>query len=456
MSCWHGWNIFGTLLDCPTQAAGAVAGAAGHAVGSLFSAGLESVMSWLSNMMLDAISTILKTLGTFWVGIKTPTDALKNTRSSAVGWLWHHLGWYAAAILVFSVLFGAGKMAFTRRAEPGIDVLKGIGTYLLVAGAGLPTLVLLVGASDVFSSWIIDQATGEDFRTGLGRMLNFNVAAEALTLILLVILGLFAVLASIVQIVLMVMRSAMLVILAGILPLSATALNTEIGKRWFARMLAWLLAFLLYKPVASIIYALAFRLLSGNSGGNPVVSVIMGITLMVLSLLALPALMRFLVPAAAATAGGSGFGAVLGAAVATGAAVVGGRMLLGAGKSGGSGGGGGGTAGSAPGSGGTAGPSGSGGAAGSDGPSGGTGPSGGGGPSGGAGGATGSTQPGGTGSGGGRGSGAGAAAGTGTAAGAGAAVPAMAGAAAAAGLVAKGLSAPGDATGRSSGQDEHK
>jgi hypothetical protein len=62
---------------------------------------------------------------------------------------------------------------------------------------------------------------------------------------LVIVLGLIASLAAFVQIVLMVARSGMLVILAGILPISAAATNTEMGKGWFRKCVGWLVAFLL-------------------------------------------------------------------------------------------------------------------------------------------------------------------------------------------------------------------
>lgn len=50
----------------------------------------------------------------------------------------------------------------------------------------------------------------------------------------------------------------MIIILAGVLPLTAAGSTTEAGKATFYKTTAWLLAFVLYKPVAAIIYAAAF------------------------------------------------------------------------------------------------------------------------------------------------------------------------------------------------------
>ena len=58
---------------------------------------------------------------------------------------------------------------------------------------------------------------------------------------------------AVVQIILMLARGGMLVVLTGILPLSAAAaMSGESGKGWFNKNVAWLVAFILYKPAAAI------------------------------------------------------------------------------------------------------------------------------------------------------------------------------------------------------------
>ncbi|MDI3279537.1 hypothetical protein QK292_18540, partial [Arthrobacter sp. AL08] len=154
---------------------------------------------------------------------------------------------------------------------------------------------------------------------------------------ILIVLGLIGLIASLVQIVLMVVRSGMLVILAGILPTTAAFTNTEMGRQWFQKAVGWTIAFILYKPAAAIVYSVAFLLMSnktqvpligsitGNSSGQDgLITSITGFTLMNVALFALPALMRFVTPMVGAVASGSGAGA--GAAVgamATGAVSLG-------------------------------------------------------------------------------------------------------------------------------------
>lgn len=307
-----------------------IVGGVGSAVTSAFSTIFGGIVTWLSGLITDAIAGMIKTLGTFWVKVGTPSVGdVDGNPSSTISWMWAHLRWYTLALLVFSVLLGAGRMALARRAEPGTDTLRSIVQYSLVSTLGVAVIAAGIEASDLFSTWIITASTGSDFTTSIGNLLNFGAATgtAGIGLVLLVVLGLLAVLASIIQIVLMVMRSAMLVLLISIGPLAAAATNTEMGKQWFRKVLAWTIAFLLYKPVASIIYALAFRLMSSTATGGGLVGIILGIAMMIMALLGLPALMRFLVPAVAATAGGAGAGAMAAGAIATGAMLVAGGGL---------------------------------------------------------------------------------------------------------------------------------
>src|SRR5659263_548078 len=216
--------------------------------------------------------------------------------SSTVAFLQGSLWWYVGAAAVVSVIVGATRMAWEQRAEPGRDLLKSLFTLIVVAGASVTVIGMLVVASDAFAVWILNNATSCDvtadagcFSTNIINLLSMAALAPAGAL-LVIILGLVAILASVVQIVLMVARGGMLVILTGILPLAASATNTEMGKAWFKKAVGWLIAFILYKPAAAIVYATAFKLVGTDvfqDDGTGVISVLTGLVLMVVALFAM-------------------------------------------------------------------------------------------------------------------------------------------------------------------------
>ncbi|MHB9004716.1 MAG: hypothetical protein ACYC6C_11755, partial [Coriobacteriia bacterium] len=261
----------------------------------------------------------------------------------AVAFLQGSLWWIMLAVAVGATIVGAVRMAVTMRAEPGKDVFFGLVRLIIVAGAGVGIVALLVQAADAFSVWIIDRATDCNLAAGDSTCFGRNISnllvlttsggpagTPGLGALLVIILGVIAIIVAVAQIVLMLARGGMLVVLTGILPLSAAAaMSGESGKGWFNKNVAWLIAFILYKPAAAIIYAAAFQLAGTDvfkDDGTGLISVITGLMMMILALVALPALMRFVTPMVGAMAGGAGGGMLAAAGVAavpSGAAQVG-------------------------------------------------------------------------------------------------------------------------------------
>ncbi|MDE8670472.1 hypothetical protein PY310_17985 [Pseudarthrobacter sp. H3Y2-7] len=229
--------------------------------------------------------------------------------------LQNSLYFWTASLAVLSVLVGAAKMTIERRGAPLRDLVRSLATLIVVSGAGVAAVGLLTVAADQFSAWIITNSTnGTSFNENITALLALS-ATSPLGSIMIILLGLVAILASVMQIVLMIIRGGLLVILTGIFPTAAAFTNTEAGKGWFQKCTAWLIAFILYKPAAAIIYATAFQLsgskIFGNVGdgkdfGSALLATVTGLALMIIALFAMPALMRFVTPMVGAVAGGGG------------------------------------------------------------------------------------------------------------------------------------------------------
>ncbi|MCU1516228.1 MAG: hypothetical protein JWQ75_949 [Pseudarthrobacter sp.] len=274
---------------------------------------------------MEGMSQMVATLSTFWVSMPTANLATGDgvTPSPVVGFVNSELGYWTLALAVLSVILGGTRMVWEQRGAPLKDLLRSLLTLTLVSGLGLAVISILVVAADAFAASIIDRATdGRGFAAAMGVLVLTNQAGVGV--FILIILGLVGLIASLVQIVLMVIRGGMLVILAGILPTTAAFTNTEMGRQWFQKAVGWTIAFILYKPAAAIVYAVAFKLMGSSTGGDVLLGSITGFALMVVALLALPALMRFVTPMVGAVASGSGGGAgAMVGAMATGAVSMG-------------------------------------------------------------------------------------------------------------------------------------
>lgn len=273
------------------------------------------------------LSVILTSAASALVAGFLPQTLAGNQAGSVAGWVQDRLAWYTAGLAVLSILIAAARMAWTQRAMPLRDLAGSVLTLIAVAGAGLVAIRLATAAADAFSVWVLNGSTACSV-TGDANCFGRNVAAlitltstSAIGEIGLFLLGLLAVLMAYVQVALMVLRGAMLVLLAGVLPITASFTNIEMGRQWFTKTLAWTIAFVLYKPAAAIVYATAFRLTGTNAfraDGTGLFQILTGLALMLIALVALPALMRFLVPAVAAIGGNTGGGLLLAGAGAAG------------------------------------------------------------------------------------------------------------------------------------------
>jgi hypothetical protein len=110
----------------------------------------------------------------------------------------------------------------------------------------------------------------------------------------------------------MMFREGTVVILAGLTVLAAAGQFTGATRTWLSKVLGWMLALICYKPAAALVYASALTL-TGESAD--VRTVFVGLSMMLISIVALPALMRLFTwttGSLGASAGGSGVAALAG------------------------------------------------------------------------------------------------------------------------------------------------
>ncbi|WP_133996914.1 hypothetical protein [Kribbella sp. VKM Ac-2566] len=279
-------------------------------------------MATFERMTSDFFSTILNSLATFWVEPKTPValatssaDGQTWTESKTVAFVHEKTLGLTLTIFALAIVIAGMRMAWEQRAKPLQDLLKAMLTFVVVCGAGTAAVQLLIAWSDDFALSVVQDAIGgHSFVDAMKNVVTGpsdtggGVGNVVKSVLMLVLLGQLSAWASLIQIVLMLIRSAMLVLLGSTLPLAAAATNTEVGKAWFKKYCAWTLGFIAYKPAAALIYAAAIKLkqekmfAQGSSGLLPSLT---GVMMMMLAIFALPALLRLAVPITAAVGGGS-------------------------------------------------------------------------------------------------------------------------------------------------------
>ena len=286
------------------------------AVGGAAKAVAGDVLSTIAKAFVDAAGNLLKLTLSLWTKVDVPQF---DEHSGPVGLLRDHTAWLTALLAVATLLILCAKMALTRHHAPGVDAARGLLTMLVATAVAVPLVMLASGIGDGFSQWILDRAAGGGFPARLDAITaGLAVIAPAIVIMIVPLL----ILTSVAQVALMIVRVAVLVVLTGAaVPAAAAVSGTGTGRHAHQRVWTWLAAFVAYKPVAAIIYASAFWLVGE---GKDVVSVVSGLTLMVLAVLALPALLRLIAPIAAAASHAGGGAALAGTAAlaATGARIV--------------------------------------------------------------------------------------------------------------------------------------
>jgi hypothetical protein len=254
---------------------------------------------------------------TLWLKPPTPDVATENganwANTGTVQYLQDNLLGVTVAVFSVAIIVAGMRIAWEQRAKPLQDLLKTILTFVVVGAAGTATMQLLSAWSDGFSVAIIDGVTKDmTLAAAFGGSVDGegraqSLVADSMPALLAITTGLGVMVASLIQIVLMLVRSAMLVLLAGAFPLAAAATNTEMGRTWFRKFCGWSLAFIAYKPAAALVYAAAMRMSHDRafSTSDAVVQAMTGTMMLLLAIFALPALLRFMVPLTAAVAGGS-------------------------------------------------------------------------------------------------------------------------------------------------------
>ncbi|NAE18024.1 hypothetical protein [Enterococcus hirae] len=294
------------VVSSVCNAVGGAAGAVGQSAAALF-----------VDKLADGFSEGVKGSLTFWMSVSTPQ---LSTAGGPVEVLHHLMFGMQAVILVMSLMVTGVKIAFDPTPKSGMQLARGMGIVTLASTAGTAAIDTAVVGGDMWSRWIIENSAHGSMATQLGALTGGSKALSVLGMGLEFNIALIGQPISLVQIALLIARGGVLILLVGALPLLASGSLNAFGNTVFVRALGWIVAFVFYKPAAAMVYAAAFAL---TGHGTDLVSVISGLTLMLLAILALPALMKLVQPAVAATitggSAGSLAGAVSGVALAAGA-----------------------------------------------------------------------------------------------------------------------------------------
>lgn len=294
--------------------------AVGDLAGNAANDALEAVAQGLAN---GAVA-FLEMISTWWMNAPGP-----DLDNPAVASLQADMGYYIAAFAIIGFLFGLGRMVLSMDFKKIITAFAPIVTLIVVTGVYAVAIGALIAAGDGTAEWLLDRATDGDANL---EVLASPVGDMGQNIGVFLIVSLLMFFGAIMNFLLMIFRDVGILVLLAFLPVVAASTGSVSGKQAFQKINSWMIALLLFKPVAAGIYALGLRMMTQDSeieglGGElqNYASAMTGMLILALAGLALPALIKFIAPAAAMGAAAFGGGAAIAGAatVAAGAAVIG-------------------------------------------------------------------------------------------------------------------------------------
>lgn len=277
-------------------------------------------MGMLENFVSEvtkSLGEIVLNLGTWWV--KAPVPSLFITTSPAYK-LQDYLRFLLAAVMIASLICAGIKVIIDGRGDSLRQVAQSLVTVVVISGAGLVLASALISIFDDTAVWLLDSVTEESAETFGKRIIpvlweSTQVPGGTVPVLLLALAG---ILANVIQMAMIWIRSILLMVIMGLAPIIASTISTSWGRAWAGKILGFFSGLVLYKLAVSVIYATTILFLTSESGLEGFVSFLVGVMLMVFAAVCPFALVGLLVPTGAMIA--SSMGGVGGAA--TGVATV--------------------------------------------------------------------------------------------------------------------------------------
>ncbi|WP_029895605.1 hypothetical protein [Nocardia brasiliensis] len=281
----------------------------------------NSAFDDLVNTLGDGMAKLLRMVMTWWT--HSPSPQLTNSDGSpgpVLAAIRDYTSGLQVLLLTGGLLFAAARLALAKRGGTAGEAQESFLMLGRAVFAGMTFAVVITAgtrAGEQFSTWVIQDASRGDLDGAVANLVSFDLKhGSSLGTGGYLVLFLLGTISMLVQLTMMVIRQALLILVVAVLPIAAAASGTGPGSQSYKRLLSWSLAFLLWKPVGALVYAMSFTVAGRTQDPQ---MILLGLILLVMTVVVLPALMRLITPAVA-TLGGGGGGA--GAALAGGLAGV--------------------------------------------------------------------------------------------------------------------------------------
>lgn len=275
--------------------------------GQLAATAFDGVIGFITK----PLSWLLAMLGKMWIEF-TPILPDSAMGSKVTNKTLSSFSALAGLLMVCSLMIGAAKIVITQRGEPLRDIARGLFTFVLMSSGWVSACVLGLAGTDALASWIAKPVKPD----GLAKMVGYlaagtGPAAGPLAFGLMsFVLIIFVLIISLILMFQLALRGGILLILAGMGPIAGSFASTKLGWEWCQKIVAWTVAFMLFKPVGALIWSAALTLSNTpitdiNDANSVTAFALTPLALLLGCVFAMPALMKLVMPATASALGSS-------------------------------------------------------------------------------------------------------------------------------------------------------
>ncbi|WP_157171121.1 hypothetical protein [Nocardia araoensis] len=283
-------------------------------VGQAASKAAGSVLDDLTSQLGESFGALLRFVMTWWTALPSPQLAdERGGLGPALSGIREYTSGLQVLLLTCGIIFAAARLALAKRGGVAGEAQE---TFLMLARAVFASMafaaIITTGtrAGDAFAEWVLFDASRGDAYEIVAEVAEFEFETKSgLGFGTYLVLFLIGIISMLIQLVMLVLRQALLIVVVAVLPIVAAASGTGPGSQTYKRLLSWSLAFVLWKPVGALVYAIAFTV-AGRDQQDPQL-VLLGLILLVMTVIVLPALIRLVAPAVATLGGGGGAAAVV-------------------------------------------------------------------------------------------------------------------------------------------------
>ncbi|WP_151641577.1 hypothetical protein [Corynebacterium sp. 11A] len=250
--------------------------------------------------LMEGNTQTLQMVMTFWFDFSTV-----QTRSidASIQGVKNIVAGLAGLALIASFVIGGYRIAASRRMglQDGVEETAGVVVKYIVFSFGVVAAVpgALI-ATDILANEIMDSFGVQD----PGQVVDMASLDESMAgPVIIMLLAIVSLLGGIMQIIALVVRTLVLPIVVGLTPLAAAASFSETGRGMLSSLMSYMIAAVVYKPIAALLYAVVMWNAATPSEGD-VIAAAVNVLMIALAGFCAPALVRIIAPMTQSVGGG--------------------------------------------------------------------------------------------------------------------------------------------------------